>query len=142
MAGNALPIWPKIPKIGGGQLTTTAVTGADMTNALLIFTADATNGSILYEVRVKALPTATTAATAFRVFINNNGTLSTTTNNTLIAEISLPIITVSSSGATPDYSILMTRGGIILPPSYRVYACQGTAQTTAVLAVTAFGGDF
>ena len=142
MAGNALPIWPRIPKIGAGQLTTSVVTGNDLTNAALIFTADSTNGSVSYEIRVKALPGNNSVATAFRIHINNGSAVGTSGNNTLILELSLPIITASATLSNGDYSILMTRGGILLPPSYRVYASIGTSQSTGVLSVTAFGGDF
>ena len=141
MAGNIQPIFARVGKVGFAQLTA-AVTGADLsTGAGLIFTADSTNGSIVNEVRVKYLPGTSTVATAFRVFINNNGTLSTTTNNTLIAEITIPIITTSQVAATPDYVIPMSRGGIVLPPSYKLYATIGT-YSTGTFMVTAFGGDY
>jgi hypothetical protein len=141
MAGNAQPIFARVGKISFAQLTA-AVTGADLsTGAGLIFTGDATNGSIVNEVRVKYLPGTSTVATVFRVWINNNGTLSTTTNNTLISEITIPIITTSNTAATPDYVIPMSRGGIILPPNYRMYATIAT-YSTGTFMVTAFGGDY
>ena len=140
MPGNVQPIFARIGEVSWAQ-TATAVTGADLTNAALIFTSDSTNGSIVTEVRVKYLPGTSTVATAFRVWINNGSTLSTTTNNTLIAEITIPIITTSQVAATPDYVIPMTRGGIILPPSYRMYASIGT-YSTGTFMVTAIGGDY
>ena len=140
MAGNVQPIFARVAKIGFGQITQ-AVTGADLTNATLIFTADSTNGSIVNEVRVKYLPGTSTVATAFRVWINNNGTISTTTNNSLIAEITLPIITTSQTAATSDFVIPMSRGGIVLPPSYKMYATVGT-YSTGTFMVTALGGDY
>lgn len=140
MAGNSTPIFGKVGKIGIAQLGA-AVTGADLTSAGLIFSADATNGSVVNEVRVKYLPGTTTAATAFRIWVNNNGTLSTTTNNALITEITIPIITTSQVAATPDYVIPMTRGGLVLPPSYRLYATIGT-YSTGTFIVSAYGGDY
>ena len=141
MAGNVQPIFARVGKIGIAQLAA-AVTGADLsTNAGLIFTADSTNGSVVTEVRVKYLPGTSTVATAFRVWINNSGALSTTTNNTLVAEITIPIITTSQTAATPDYVIPMSRGGIILPPSYRMYATIGT-YSTGTFMVSAYGGDY
>ena len=141
MAGNATPIFGRVGKIGFAQLAA-AVTGADLsTNAGLIFTADATNGSVVNEIRVKYLPGTTTAATVFRVWVNNNGTLSTTTNNSLVTEITIPIITTSQVAATPDYVIPMTRGGLVLPPSYRMYATIGT-YSTGTFMVAAYGGDY
>jgi len=141
MAGNVQPIFARVGKIGIAQLTA-AVTGADLsTNAGLIFTADSTNGSVVTEVRVKYLPGTSTVATAFRVWINNSGALGTTTNNTLVAEITIPIITTSQVAATPDYVIPMSRGGIILPASYRMYATIGT-YSTGTFMVSAYGGDY
>ena len=140
MAGNVQPIFARVGKIGQAQLAA-AVTGADLTSAGLIFTADSTNGSVVTEVRVKYLPGTSTVATAFRVWINNSGALSTTTNNTLVAEITIPIITTSQVAATPDYVIPMSRGGIILPPSYRMYATIGT-YSTGTFMVSAYGGDY
>jgi len=140
MAGNSTPIFGRIGKIGQAQIAA-AVTGADLTSAALIFTADATNGSIVNEVRVKYLPGTSTVATAFRVWINNNGTLSTTTNNSLVTEITIPIITTSQTAGTTDFVIPLSRGGIILPPSYRMYATIGTYSTGTFL-VSAYGGDY
>ena len=142
MAGNSVPIFGRIGKIGQGQITG-VVLGADLSDvdAALIFTADATNGSIINEVRVKYLPGTSTAATAFRVWINNGGTLSTTTNNSLVTEITIPIITTSQTAGTTDFVIPLSRGGIVLPPSYRVYATIGT-YSTGTFMVSAYGGDY
>jgi hypothetical protein len=140
MPGNSTPIFGKVGKIGIAQLAA-AVTGADLTSAGLIFTADATNGSVVNEVRVKYLPGTTTAATAFRVWINNGSAIATTTNNTLVTEITIPIITTSQVAATPDYVLPLSRGGIVLPPSYRMYATIGTYSTGTFL-VSAYGGDY
>lgn len=140
MAGNATPIFARIGKIGQAQIAA-AVTGADLTSAALIFTADATNGSIVNEVRVKYLPGTTTVATAFRVWVNNGGTLSTTTNNSLVTEITLAIITTTQVAATTDYVVAMPRGGLVLPPGYRMYATCGTYSTGTFL-VSAYGGDY
>ena len=140
MAGNATPIFARIGKIGQGQIAA-AVTGADLTSAALIFTADATNGSIVNEVRVKYLPGTTTAATAFRVWVNNGSAIATTTNNSLVTEITLAIITTSQVAATTDYVVAMPRGGLVLPPGYRLYATCGTYSTGTFL-VSAYGGDY
>ena len=140
MPGNVQPIFAKVGKIGIAH-TATAVTGADLTSGALIFTADATNGSIVREVRVKYLPGTTTAATAFRVWINNGGTLSTVTNNALVAEITIPVITTSQTVATADFVVPLSGGGIVLPPSYKMYATIGT-YSTGTFIVSAYGGDY
>lgn len=140
MPGNVQPIFARVGKIGNAQ-TATAVTGADLTNAALIFTADSTNGSVVNEVRVKYLPGTSTAATVFRVWINNGSGVSTTTNNSLIAEITVAAITTSQTAATADYAVPMPRGGLVLPPGYRMYATIGT-YSTGTFMVTAIGGDY
>ena len=140
MAGNSTPIFSRVGKISWAQLTA-AVTGADLTSAGLIFTADATNGSIVSEVRIKSIPGTATVATAFRVWINNGSALGTTTNNTLISEITIAAFTSSQSAANSDYVLPMSRGGIILPPLYRMYATIGTYSTGTIM-VTAVGGDY
>jgi hypothetical protein len=140
MAGAIAPIMARVGKIGFAQIAS-AVTAADLTSAALIFTADATNGSILYEVRVKYLPGTSTTSTPIRIFLNNNGTLSTTTNNSLITEINVPAITTTQTAGTTDFFIPMPKGGLILPASYRVYAT-APSWTTGTFMVTAFGGDF
>ena len=71
MPGNVAPIYAKVAKIGFAHLAA-AVTAADLTNAGLIFTADATNGSIVNEVRIKYRAGTSTVATVFRLWINNN----------------------------------------------------------------------
>lgn len=140
MPGNIQPIFARVGKIGQANINA-AVTGADLTSAALIFTADATNGSILNEVRVKYIPGTSTVATAFRVYINNGGTLSTTTNNSLFGELTIAAITSSQTAATADYVLTMPRGGVVLPPGYRVYATVGT-YSTGTFQVSAYGGDF
>ena len=140
MAGNITPIFAKVGRVEWGQ-ENTAVTGADLTNATLIFSADATNGSIVNEVRVKYLPGTSTVATAFRVWINNGSAIGTTTNNTLISEITLAIITTSQVAATADYVVPMPRGGLVLPPGYKLYASIGT-YSTGTFMITTIGGDY
>ena len=140
MAGNITPIFARVGKVSWAQ-SAAAVTGADLTSAPLIFTADATNGSIVNEVRIKYLPGTTTAAAAFRVWINNGSALGTTTNNTLISEITLAIITNTTTAATADYVVPMPRGGLVLPPGYRLYGALGS-YSTGTFMITAIGGDY
>lgn len=140
MPGNVQPIFARIGKIGNANIAA-AVTGADLTSAALIFTADATNGSIVNEVRVKYIPGTSTVATAFRVFINNGSALATTTNNMLHSELTLAAITTSQTVGTADYAIIFPRGGVVLPPGYRMYATVGT-YSTGTFQVSAYGGDY
>jgi hypothetical protein len=141
MAGNITPIFARVGNIGLAQANV-AVTGADMTSASLIFTGNSVNGSIVNEVRVKYLPGTSTVATVFRVFVNNgNNTLSNTQNNSLLSEITIPAITTTQTAATPDYVIPMPRGGLVLPPGYRLYGTIGT-YSTGTFMISAYGGDY
>ena len=140
MPGNSTPIYARVGKIGIAHLAA-AVTAADLTSAGLLFTGDATNGSIVNEVRVKYRAGTSTVATVFRLWINNNATIATATNNALIYEITLPAITTTNIAATGDFAIPMSRGGIVLPPNYKLYAAIATWSTGAIIA-TAFGGDY
>lgn len=142
MPGNVQPIFAGVPKIGFAQITT-ADTGAAVTNGVLIFTADATNGSIVNEVRIKYVPGNNTAATVVRILINNGSTAGTATNNSIIAELAIAAITSVQNAATPDYVIPMPRGGLALPPGYRLYATIGTSLGgSGAFMITALGGDY
>lgn len=145
MAGNASPIFARVGKIGIGLIEGTTIganTGSNLsTNAALIFTADGTNGSIVNEVRVKYGPGTSTAATVFRVWVNNASDNSVLTNNALIAEITIPVITTSNVAATVDFVVPMPRGGFVLPPGYKMYATIGT-WTTGSFQIVAIGGDY
>ena len=141
MAGNASPIFAKQGQVGVNFLNA-ANTGSDLsTNAALIFTGDATNGSIINEVRVKYAPGTSTAATVFRVWINKNADASVTTNNACIAEITIPAITTSQVAATVDFVVPMPRGGFVVPANYKIYATIGT-WSTGGFQITAIGGDY
>jgi hypothetical protein len=142
MAGNISPIFARIGKINWGQLAAqNQLTGDLSSSAALIFTADATNGSIVTEVRWKIIPGTATVATAARLWINNGGALGTNTNNTLLTEITLAAFTSSHTAANPDYVMPMPRGGLILPAGYKLYATIGT-YSTGTFMITAIGGDY
>ena len=140
MAANVDPIFTVAPRITNAQLAA-ANTGADLsTNAALIFTGS-TNGSLLIEARLKYLPGTSTAATAARLWINNNGTLSTTSNNSLLTEITVAAITTSQTAATADYVFQLPRSGLFVPSTYRIYVTIGT-YSTGTFMVTGIGGDY
>lgn len=140
MPGNPTPIFARIGKIGQANCRT-AVTSSNLNSASLIFTADANNGSIVNEVRVKYFPGTSTAATAFRVYYNNGSDNANWDNNTLVSEITVAAITTSQVAATPDYVVPMPRGGLVMPPSSRLYATIGT-YSTGSFHVMAIGGDY
>ena len=148
MPGNSDPIFTKVADIQyaatnpialamtAGNIS--AYNGTDA-NAVLVYTADATNGSFVQRIRLKCgAITGTSAASVMRFFVNNGSTNGTAANNGYIGEIALPVVTVSASAATVeiDYPLNMP-----LPPGYKIYAGLGTAVTTG-WHVVAIGGKY
>jgi hypothetical protein len=130
MAGNQAPIYSRVASIGfantvannsigstsgTGIIATTDYSGT-VANTVVIFTADATNGGYVQRIRLKATGSTTTAAVA-RFYINNGGVITSNVNNSLYGEVSLPIVTASTTAATAevDYPI-----NVPLPPGYRI----------------------
>lgn len=144
MAGNQLPIFSKKGHIdgttisGGGYMTAVNTT-ADLTagTIYLMFTADATNGSFVQRVRLRAT-VGTTSATVVRIWLNNGSTTATATNNTLFDELTLPVTTTSATTATVGYEIAL---GFALPAGWRIYGTLGTASANG-WAATVIAGDY
>jgi len=101
--------------------------------------------------RVRFMAEGTNVATVCRLFLNNGSSNGTAGNNTLIAEIALPATTASNSSpinstvkelpTSPlDTQYDMTIFPIVIPPSYVLMACLGTA-VASFWDVTATGGD-
>jgi hypothetical protein len=140
MAANVEPIFTLVPRINYAQLAA-ANTGADLsTNAALIFTGG-TNGSLLVDARVKYLPGTSTVATACRLWINNGSALGTTSNNSLLTEITVNAITTTQVAGTVDNGFILPRNGLFVPNGYRVYVTVGT-WSTGTFMCTGIGGDY
>lgn len=147
MAQNTSPIFPLVPVnswVSGTAATAgtpgrDANTTTDLTAGTIygpIFTADATDGSRLDFIKVRAL--GTNVATVVRIWINNGAATTTAANNTLYLERSLSSTTVSQTAEQPDIILPLN---ISLPAGYRVYATFGTA-VAAGFHLTAVGGDY
>lgn len=138
MAANTNPIFGLAPDV---QYNTVCGTGANTTlsgdlsgsNAYLLFTADATNGSYLEKIVFRALGTNT--ATVCGIWINNGSSLGTAANNTLYKEITLPATTASNVAALTDQEMPI---GIALPAGYKIYLLFRTA-TAAGFSATGVG---
>lgn len=120
------------------QLVTAAAndyTGAGANNSL-IFTADATNGSFVQRIRLKA--GGTNVASVARIFINNGSTPGTAANNVFYGEISLPATTAIATAATVEIDYTM---GFALPAGFRIYMGLGTAVAAGWVA-TVVAGDY
>tara|TARA_R110000822_G_scaffold291962_1_gene413937 strand:- start:1714 stop:2157 length:444 start_codon:yes stop_codon:yes gene_type:complete len=147
MAQNTNPIFPLIPVnswvsgVAANAATpgVTANTTKDLTSGTIygpIETAEATNGSRVDFIKVRAL--GTNVATVIRIWINNGSVTTTAANNTLYLERTLSATNVSETAEQPDIILPLN---ISLAPSYRIYATFGTA-VAAGFHLTAIGGDY
>ena len=144
MAANNDPIYSR-----RGQVATNGTTGmsqaitaaaADYTGAgannVLVFTADATNGSFVQRLRFKAA--GTNVAAVMRIYINNGSVNTSAANNAFYGEVSLPATTASTTAATVDIDYPMA---IALPAGFRIYCGLGAA-VAAGWVVTPIAGDY
>ena len=149
MPGNNDPIYSKVADIqwnGTSALLASAMTAGNVSSyngtdasAVLLFTADATNGGFVQKVRAKCCAlTGTSAASVLRLFLNNGSTPATAANNVLIGEVSLPAVANTIVAAAPDIEYTLN---MALPPGYRIYGGLGTAVTTG-WAVSVIGGKY
>jgi hypothetical protein len=138
MAANTIPIWGKTPDIQWIDAVLTANTTKDLTagTIYLVYTADATNGSYMQRLRVRAK--GTNIATVMRVFINNGGATGTVANNSLFDEINCPATTLSETSSLPVLEVPMN---IALPAGYRIYVTVGTGVAAGFM-VTAIAAKF
>lgn len=144
MPGNADPIYSRKGQVASNGTTgmTTSITTAtgDYTGAsanhVLVFTADATNGSFVQRLRFKALGTNT--ASVARIYINNGSAATTAANNSFFGEETLPATTASNVVATIDIDYPMN---IALPAGFRIYVGVGTT-VAAGWVCTPVAGDY
>jgi hypothetical protein len=144
MPANTDPIYSKEGETanngttGMNQLVTAAAsdyTGVDADTSL-IFTADATNGSYVSRIRLKAGGTNT--ASVARFYLNNGSAATTATNNQFFGEVSLPATTAIATAATVeiDYPVNMA-----IPAGFRIYMGLATAVAAGWVA-TCVGGNY
>lgn len=132
MPANTDPIYTKVGAFGAVAVTAANTSsqgsGTIATDIFKAFTADATNGSFVREVRwVLAESTIATASTATvgRVFISSITSGTTTSSDThLWSEVALAAQTPSSTVAGVPIVIPMN---IMLPPGYTILATNHAA---------------
>ncbi len=138
MAANTSPIFIRLAQSEWPATTpilTAANTAKDGTGTVsTVFTADATEGSFVFELRAR--PTGTNTASVLRVFLNNGLTNATIANNCLYHEIALPATTLTEIAAQSPVVYTMN---LLLPAGYKVNVTLGTA-VAAGWAVSAQGG--
>lgn len=147
MAQNTSPIFPFVPEVtwvsgaaaNAATPGVTANTTKDGSSGTLygpIFTADATDGSRLDFIKVRAL--GTNVATVVRLWVNNGSATTTAANNALYLERTLSATTVSETAEQPDIILPLN---VSLSLGYRIYATFGTA-VAAGFHLTGVGGDY
>lgn len=138
MAQNNKPIFVGVPSVQWGTaVVATANTAMDGTGTvLLVFTADATNGSYVQKLNIRHA--GTNIATLLRIFINNGSTNATALNNILYGEVAIAANTVSQTAAASDYSYPLN---IALPAGYKINVTVGTT-VAAGLYVSGVGGNY
>lgn len=137
MAANTNPIFVKEGNISWGTITT-ANTAKDGTGTVVtVFTAHATENSLLRSVIFR--PLGTNVATVARIFLNNGSTNATPANNTLIGEITLAATTLSETGAINHYE--WNANNLLMPPGYKINITIGTT-VSAGYGVTGVGGNY
>jgi hypothetical protein len=130
--GNTQPIW-----IAKGDLTTNASTGMNQAitlaandytgagaNNVLVFTAGPDGARM---ERLKFTAAGTNIQSVARIFINNGATNATATNNSLVAEMSLPATTASATAALVSPEFIMPGGALAIPAGFKIYVGLGTA---------------
>lgn len=137
MAANTDPIFSRTPDVKLATVSavipqTNANTSTDGTssasNMWEIFQADTTEGGYVQKIILKAI--GSPSATVARVFLSSItgaltiGTTNTAVNTMLIAELGLPAITVSQTGASPHFEIPLN---MALPAGYRLLISFGTS---------------
>lgn len=142
MPANNQPIYTKVGDIQWVVNMTAANNTIDLTSGTTytVFTADATNGGFVREVRLKANPSQNTAATVLRVWINNGSTVATDTNSALFTEAGIPATTTSAANPQPDFIVPVN---LALPPGYKLILTLGTAPGgSGEFMATAVGGKY
>lgn len=143
MSANTAPIYTATPAIGlaaGTGIGTSVITDYDGTggNNVLVFTADATNGSYIQRLRFKAK--GTNAVSVARIFINNGTTVGTATNNSFYGEVSLPATTSSTTVGTNEIDYPMA---FAIPAGYKLYVGISAASGLASgWSVTTIAGNY
>lgn len=150
MAANNDPIYSKVGALGTPLAITAANTssqggGTIGTDIFNIFTADATNGSFVREVRFSATASVagtSTTATVARIFLSTQSTGATTSANThLFCEIVTGSQSAdSSSGMTYPIMCILN---LALPPGFSILVTQHAAPATNTSwKAMAIGGNY
>lgn len=135
---NNNPIYPGGPQIEWAPAFVTAAnTAKDGTGTVgTVFTADATYGSYLKELKFRAV--GSNVQTVARVFMNNGSSNAVAANNSLIGEITLAATTLTETQNQSDFVLGLD---LPIPKGYKINVALGTA-VAAGYQVTGIGGSY
>jgi len=137
MPASTTPIFSRRGDIQWATTVTAVNAAMDGTGTVVTaFTADATEGSYVTALRLKAA--GTNVATVARIFLNNGATNATAANNALYDEITLAATTASAVAAVTAYTLPL---GFALPAGYRINVTLGTAVAAGWIP-SVIGGDY
>ena len=152
MAANTNPIYSLTPNIGEVKIAQSSAlvrsdgsaVNAIGTDQFLAFTAGV-NGSFVQRIRFIPVSTAAavnSVATTLRVFLSSVNTgIPTASNTNLLAEISVPIISVANSTSAVTYYEIPLN--IAIPSGNYILVSQHIAQTAnQSWQAMVFGGDY
>ncbi len=142
MAANTAPIYTRLADVQWIGAIVTANNTLDITSgtSYLVFTADATNGGYVRELRAKADPANNAAATVMRIWLNNGSTTGTAANSSFIGELGIPATTASATTPLPDFVYPLN---FVLPAGYKIYVTVGTAPGgSGQFSATVIGGKY
>jgi hypothetical protein len=141
MAANVQPIFPAVPNINWGTVSSANTAKDGSGTVVTVFTAGV-NGARVDAIKVR--PLGTNVATVLRIFVNNGNANSTPTNNILFHEVTIPASTLSEVAALTDTVLLfdgVSLPQLVLETAHKLNVTIGTA-VAAGLAVTVIGGDY
>jgi hypothetical protein len=149
MSGNSDPIYSRVGSISAVGITAANTSsqggGTIGTDIFLAFTADATNGSFIREIRFT--PTASAAATATnsttaRIFVSSVTSGSTTSSNThLIQEVALGAQTADQT-TSAVFSVVVPLN-FALPPGWTILVTNHVAPATnSAWKAVVIGGNY
>jgi hypothetical protein len=139
MSANTSPISPLTPAAGWAAPPLTAAnTALDGTGTVgTIGTAAGVNGRRVNRVRVVHL--GSNVATVLRIFMNNGSSNAVAANNTLLAEETIAVNTISQVGKSVFYDIYINA---VLPAGYKLNYTIGTAVASGHSVSDPDAGDY
>ena len=140
MAANTQPIFSNQGFIKWGTAITAANTAPDGSGTVTTIATGNASGNAAgnFIQKIIARPLGTNVASVARLFANNGSANTTAANNALVAEVTLPAVTLSQVAAMTGVEIPLN---LVLPASYNINAALGTAVAAGWM-FTAVGGQY